>query len=518
MQRDRLKAIAAKLRPGASNSEHAATPSTSPPAVFLEGVHSDLEHDNMTADESDAAADRFSESAVASSPELKKKSSLSWGRKRTSRPSTSSQTSSIKGSETPNGASMGRTSSVTSASSSFNLSPQLRPTTLRKGSNASEDPNAPPAPKRAQAAYIRRLLNGPNLPASVKDDPLEALRQGIPDGESSDSSHPPRPRHPVLTIEGFGTDLMECLKNFTAVEVLEGDNAFACHRCWKYKTGRISTRASSSGHQQTVVEEDETDDGPPTPSNASIISNMPSLAHAASVSSSDSPRGSGVDIPIISVVQSDAIDSALQLDTKDQRDARHRFSSATMRAPSPLRSQHAANDAQSQEAEASLISADLSSDGESSSDEDDVPVGRNRPGPPPRRKSTHFVLQRAFKRYLVAKAPPVMVFHFKRFQQIGKPSSSFYATSFTSLRKMDDYVSFPEILDVAPFMAPDRDDYKPTLMADGTLHARYQDHPPGDKGPKLTPMLYKLYGELRFAEPGVTAADIYRIRRRRPHR
>jgi ubiquitin carboxyl-terminal hydrolase 16/45 len=187
----------------------------------------------------------------------------------------------------------------------------------------------------------------------------------------------------------------------------------------------------------------------------------------------------------------------LQLETKEEEvdgaTQAKRFSGATLRAPSPLRRHHSPGEgAGASGSDVSNLSAELSSDGETTND-DDVPVGLSRPPPPQRRKSTHFVLQRAFKRYLIAKAPPVMVFHFKRFQQMGKASTAFYAQTFASLNKVDDFVSFPEILDIAPFMAPNRADYRPALMPDGTVRARYLDYPQGD-GPHVDPMLYKLYG------------------------
>lgn len=58
---------------------------------------------------------------------------------------------------------------------------------------------------------------------------------------------------------------------------------------------------------------------------------------------------------------------------------------------------------------------------------------------------------------------------------------------------MDDFVSFPEKLDLAPFMAPDRNDYKTTTGADGLNHAKYMDF--DENGPKAEPVMYQLYGK-----------------------
>lgn len=71
------------------------------------------------------------------------------------------------------------------------------------------------------------------------------------------------------------------------------------------------------------------------------------------------------------------------------------------------------------------------SDSSDASDEEPpvIPVGRPIPN---RRKSTHFVLRRAYKRYMIAKCPEVLVFHLKRFRQTQKGLAF---TSFYDLKK-----------------------------------------------------------------------------------
>ncbi len=499
-------------------------------------MHSDAEVEGSAIADDTESLDRYSGTETNSPGELKKKTSLSWNRRsRNSRTSNSSSVaSSIHEFKDP----LPRTSSVASGSSAASAavpSPKVHAINLKRGSR-SDDPNAPPPPTKAQAAYIRRLLNGPNLPKLAKDDPLEALRAGVPadsaaDSGHHDSHHHHHPhishshlRHPVITIEGFGTDLMECLKNFTQVEVLEGDNAFACRTCWKYKTGRMTAKAKAMAREarhSTVMEEEEDDDDDddqvgredtPEPSNMSVVSSKPSLSAASDVSSLNSMSLSGTSnagaqgIPSISVIQSESGEvpttGALQLEKNDAAESARssrsqtRFSESNLRAPSPLRRHHTPGSEDAMSSGASALSGETTSEGETTSDEAGPgSIGITRPAMPPRRQSTHFVLNRAYKRYLIATAPPVLVFHFKRFQQSGKPSASFYAASFASLKKMDDFVSFPEKLDIAPFMAPERNDYRGAQLADGSIQAPYTDHPPGDKGPHLDPMLYKLYGE-----------------------
>lgn len=72
--------------------------------------------------------------------------------------------------------------------------------------------------------------------------------------------------------------------------------------------------------------------------------------------------------------------------------------------------------------------------------------------PPP--KKQRYIMRRAHKRYLISAPdlPPVLVVHLKRFQQTNK--SSLFGTPFTNLKKRDDDLTFPQELDLAPFLAP----------------------------------------------------------------
>jgi ubiquitin C-terminal hydrolase len=58
-----------------------------------------------------------------------------------------------------------------------------------------------------------------------------------------------------------------------------------------------------------------------------------------------------------------------------------------------------------------------------------------------------YILRKAYKRYLFDSLPPVLVFHLKRFQQVGGRWS-------VSMKKIDDFVAFDEELDVGDFVVP----------------------------------------------------------------
>ncbi|GJE88521.1 hypothetical protein PsYK624_046040 [Phanerochaete sordida] len=73
-------------------------------------------------------------------------------------------------------------------------------------------------------------------------------------------------------------------------------------------------------------------------------------------------------------------------------------------------------------------------------------------------RSQQAILRCTFKCYLIAVPPPVFVVHLKRFQQVSKTSA--YALAFSSgFKSLNDFVAFPEHLDLAPFLAPRKEDF-----------------------------------------------------------
>jgi hypothetical protein len=64
-------------------------------------------------------------------------------------------------------------------------------------------------------------------------------------------------------------------------------------------------------------------------------------------------------------------------------------------------------------------------------------------------------MRRSYKRYLVSSPPPVLVIHLKRFQQISKSPVAIFG----NLKKLDDYVPFPEFLNLEGYMAPKAEDF-----------------------------------------------------------
>ncbi|SPO22868.1 uncharacterized protein UTRI_01546 [Ustilago trichophora] len=71
------------------------------------------------------------------------------------------------------------------------------------------------------------------------------------------------------------------------------------------------------------------------------------------------------------------------------------------------------------------------------------------------KRSAQSLPRRALKRYLIASAPPVLIFHLKRFQATGRG----FVSGLAGFKKIDDQVTFPEYLDITPWLAPPREEY-----------------------------------------------------------
>lgn len=370
-------------------------------------------------------------------------------------------------------------------------------------------------PTPAQAAYIARILAPPQ--AAEQQDPIAKLR-AAQNGSGPVNSEPPK-------VE---TGLERCLREFTTVEILEGSNAFACHKCWRIKHGRYDH------HEATVKEEDEnivpgdstpslsTSAGPPlkhpegSTKNSSHSEEMANSVEQALLLSS--PR---LPPPSISIRPGSASDSPTPHNGRSDRVGRNPSLGSVSgagdpdtRAHSPLKRQIEDDDtlvdlmasthvdqsfAYQDSNSGSIIlpseadtgeDADARDRSESESDDlsDSESESEGESGKPKRKKSKHFVMGRAYKRYLISKSPEVLVFHLKRFKQL---SSAF--NTFASLKKMEDIVSFPERLDIAPYLAPNRKDYKVSQTPNGP-HAPYMDWPNPMQGPEtVESVMYRLY-------------------------
>lgn len=360
------------------------------------------------------------------------------------------------------------------ASSLRRVSIQLGPTKSRDRSRSrereeSQNVESKSRQKAAQkAAYLKRIKAEIASPKS----PLELLRSGLgssgtPNGDSITAAAASwlrlGPTH--------GPHLLHCLKQFTAVESLEGDNMVGCSRCWKLANPtyvsrkRRNSASSSSSSDSDSDSENEPTRRPETKQPASI----PSLARSEPLSSSAQESGTslggssyqGPPIPSISTTSPLEPNGLLSSAQVPSHHAATSSSSTTSNYLTPVSSRHGSVGRSS-----SSAAADADVDSVSTASASDVStrpkeVRLKTPSIP---KSQRVMLRKAYKRYLIAVPPPVLVIHLKRFQQVTRMPVALFG----SLKKIDDFIAFPEYLDLKPFIAPRREDFglRPSKIKD----------------------------------------------------
>ncbi|KAJ1302151.1 hypothetical protein OPQ81_000979 [Rhizoctonia solani] len=339
--------------------------------------------------------------------------------------------------------------------------------------------------RKNEAAYLRRVLADTNTTGSA--NPL-ALLKGTVDGLGilRDPFTRPPPDDVWVKISSGRGSIVDALRSFTAVEILEGDNAFACRRCWKMAHGVPLTKKSRS---------------------RSRTGSASDSAYASSDSSSDSDSDSDEETeperprPVVTIPPRPASTSGVDPGAEQQwtRDiVLPRPNSAPMtdgpihlKGPIPvieMTSPDAERAKPFPDVETPPLVRGVSETSVNSSTEGPAiiaPVPRtpiNLAQLPAIPRSQQYIHRRALKRYLIATPPPVLVIHLKRFQQVAGAGTLLFG----SLRKLDDFVAFPEILDISPFVAPNREEY-------GLKGREKKVGWFGHKKDKEAPVKYRLY-------------------------
>ncbi|KAI0707530.1 hypothetical protein C8T65DRAFT_650817 [Cerioporus squamosus] len=435
-----------------------------------------------------------------------------------------------------------------------------------------------PLPKMSEeeSAYLRRVLADVH---PVTGNPLSILSQAFTGGGGASSAA----NGTVLATQALWAKLghlpgiEECLRMFTAVEILDGENMVGCHRCWKIANGTYKPHVRENGD---IVPGDESDSESESgsedssgksdqsaaraPESVPLPTSPPGLSEAEDsgmVSSPDLSMSSGRMSPASTSLVSTALtnDSGVADDTTSvssapttmtvpsspvlpaahlQKDSAMLPEAQTfgglpipqisttevdtsdaLPAPSPSRRDDPLNRTWS--STRAVIGVSLSDDslltpkarrrgrskakkdgaedsGSSSDDEFDdsasdtsagtsLSDGSASPSVSPRSsveklselpsplasprfgeksvrrvqdkkipRAKQVIQRRMYKRYLISTPPPILVIHLKRFQQTGKHHTVSFSGGF---KKLDEFVAFPEYLDLAPFLAPKREDF-----------------------------------------------------------
>lgn len=425
-----------------------------------------------------------------------------------------------------------------------------RPSSPGKHPKTSKTPRTPKL-SAEEAAYLRDILadiNPPNIPK-----PFSLFKQSKePSSTSAFSS-----QNIFLKVNQINR-IEECLRLFTSVEVLDGDNTVRCHRCWKIANGFYKPGAQGSVQDPdscTDSEEDEAVDvktdghlvpdsvpassDPVSPSRSTTSLQYTQISHDTPSTLTQPPTrisstykhippalqlNDRYPIELLSPIRNGtstqrslavpslsttAPESPMSIQTAKPATLRTLTQTSTttecssrisLNAPSDSHRQHGfrigdsnpESEVSEGESETMLsVYSDVSSAASSNLSPNASQDHLQQPSPTPGTRSKdkrhpsgvprsrQFLSRPAYKRYLIATPPPILVVHLKRFQQLSRMPVVSFSTGF---KKLDDYISFPEYLDLAPYLAPRREDYFDSKVAVTRGRAR-----------RSAPCMYRLY-------------------------
>ncbi|KAG6833038.1 hypothetical protein H0H87_012049 [Tephrocybe sp. NHM501043] len=387
----------------------------------------------------------------------------------------------------------------------------------------------PPKPTSGELNYLREIL-ADVTPAS-SGSPFTFLKPPHQGQSNRSVSAPGTPQNLWLSLNHF-SGIEECLRMFTSVEIMDGENMVGCRRCWKIANGEFkkpSPEKEGSGEEDSDGEEVRVEVVPPpvakisnrvskiptdlSPLRPAALTHIPTSMSTPTVSlythtNSSDPRSvsslpttaassihesdfdamatvklilpdstsrpttpGGLPIPFISTTAPDSSTRPLPPFSMERSNPLPLEKSTPIVQPLP-RLVHALNHNSPTNLSTHTLpipghSRRPDADGEESSDgESDASATSMRSmesstsasatNAPARKKSKPVIMRPAYKRYLIGTPPPVLVIHLKRFQQINKTSILSFSHGF---KKLDDYVTFPEFLDLAPYLAPRKEDF-----------------------------------------------------------
>lgn len=464
-----------------------------------------------------------------------------------------------------------------------------------------------PKPSAAEAEYLRQIL-ADVTPSSA--NPFALFKPSSHHGHHHSVTPPasfPTTAQSLWLKMGQLPGIEECLRMFTAVEVLDGENMVGCRRCWKLENGVYVPRRNEDGtcpdedsdsddhtipsfhpsevtaspvngefpkHTPTIRPQSSSAPSSPAPttpipisasspdfslyshlnlSEGTSVSSLPTTAastpgsgvgdniSALDLSSPDRRPSTpgGLPIPLISTTAPESPTTARPFSISHNGEERVHEYSDTIVMPRPIRHKHSPlvpvesidslrtprMNHRSQRAEAAELESAPTTD-DSSGDESDASAttahsdlsapsvaststsagvssshtdSHSHSTAPHPKKPKQVIMRPAYKRYLIATPPPVLVIHLKRFQQLSKTPFMSFSHGF---RKLEDYVTFPEILDLTPFLAPKKEDFGLGKKKKGKEKAKDKDESHKDKekssesnGTGKTPekCIYRLY-------------------------
>lgn len=306
---------------------------------------------------------------------------------------------------------------------------------IRKSSDRSRSGSPQPAPevdpaeqkKKKEQAYLGKIM----ADAGANKNPIELLRSGIGANSSTSGDSLTAAAASWLRLgPSHGPSLIQCMQQFTSVESLEGENKVGCSRCWKlanpsYVSRRKSRESDSSSSSSDDSSSDE--DEPVKPRQTSDLKSPEGSGRPARADSQSLQMSQGIyqennpyrGPPIPSISTSSPPDPEPNLNA-DSLQVNHNTNPSSSTASSvfltPASSRHGSIHRTSTSETGDV---DTKSTTTSVSDESSSPkrVRQIREARIP--KSQRVLMRAAYKRYLIAVPPPVLVI--REFYQLHMP-------------------------------------------------------------------------------------------------
>ncbi|CAK5272163.1 unnamed protein product [Mycena citricolor] len=419
---------------------------------------------------------------------------------------------------------------------SLGLAKKDRERSGRLGHRKSRDFSAPTTPRASTTEFapeIRVSSPRPQSPPNGIAAPTPLRGAQAAPVERSKSPKPPKPtagetaylRRILADVAAQGADALwlkfggglpgveECLRMFTSVEVLDGENQVGCRRCWKIANGVYVPPHRDPEEDRDVGAEEDSEDSA-ADDEVDALNPIPHVARRLSISASKSAPHISVytnlekiettiesasslplaqttlsefdidaETSVTSVTSSSSTHSLPLADTDTSTppatvnvlpptpvettdpepkpfvvlDSISEVEETRAPPPPPAAAAPDANGLHPHYGRSRHLSDADSTDGSSDDESDASAASEQAPAKPKTKKPKPVIMRPAYKRYLIAVPPPVLVIHLKRFQQVSK---TMMTMSFShGFKKLDDYVTFPEQLDLSPFLAPKKEDY-----------------------------------------------------------
>lgn len=290
--------------------------------------------------------------------------------------------------------------------------------------------------KSRDATYLKRIMADTNFSKS----PLELLRNGLGASSSTNGDSITSAAASWLRLGPVnGPSLMHCLRQFTNVESLEGENMVGCSRCWKrVNPGYVSKHRQRSGDSSSSSSDDGSSDsdeerpvsnGKSSPAKAqshprehSSTRTTPSEGaefFSENTQSSVTTQGEnsykGPPVPSIATTSPTGLNPPILLNGRHDRNGVSKASSSSVTYLTPSSSRHGSIRRPSSPSVGEMADNDSVSAKSVSGASARHSSGKKRevhvkePTTPTIPKSQRVVLRKAYKRYLIAVPPPILV-------------------------------------------------------------------------------------------------------------